>query len=524
MPSATPSATPGIPSPSPTSGWREDFTTGLGSFTPFVHNYPNGQSVDAAHCTVTGGMLRLRTDFAPQRGCMVLGPTFNHGYFEARIRYQKGNGLSPAFWLRRPVTSSTPWDEIDIMEAWPNTNGVQGPNKFTSTVHTWPGGSHFFRQLFVDAGFDLTADWHTFGAYWVPGQRLDVYLDGALKGSITQGVPVQQSFHVTLSHIVGNFSAQPDATTPNPAFMDVDWVRWAETPGTAPPPTAPTLLFGMGPEADGVRREPLYADAPLNLLTSWYNSPNDLSWMTGWEDDLVPQEYAKGHALQLVVYVTDPAVSTTTAYGPACGKPYPISDRFAGDMQALAHTFRPRAPGDRLYVTMFTELQTYSCVHNRWVGNENYYRALQDSYREALDIFHAVGGKVALSWGGWQNRWDDPANGAGRSMLPYFADVMNASDFQAFQAMQGDSNITDIQNMTSLLAPYGGGVLLAHYLPDGAICGTYDADVHALLTDAGIADLKARGLFGWSFMSADCLEDATRYAFVRDAVRRYGAN
>ncbi len=207
--------------PTPT-GWSEEFGSGLGAFTAHVMTWPNGQGVDAAHVSVEGGILRLRADFAPQRGGMVLGPIFDHGYFEARVKFVAGTGLSPAFWLMRPLSSPVPWDEVDFAEWFPNASG----EFFQSTVHTYPGGVNSYKQITVTK--TLSGSWHTYGALLVPGQRLDIYLDGVLQGSITEGVPAQQSFHIILSHIPGNWSAQPDATTPNPAFMEVDWVRWYE--------------------------------------------------------------------------------------------------------------------------------------------------------------------------------------------------------------------------------------------------------------------------------------------------------
>ena len=67
-----------------------------------------------------------------------------------------------------------------------------------------------------------------------------------------------------------------------------------------------------------------------------------------------------------------------------------------------------------------------------------YLRALKDRYLEARSAIRsaAPNAKVSLGWGGWQTRWDDAAKGGGRSMFQYFADVMRASDFQSFQAMQ----------------------------------------------------------------------------------------
>lgn len=231
IPTVVPAPIPApIPAPPPptAAGWREDFTSGLGSFQIFTHTWSTAQRADAAHVSVENGVMRLRADSWPQVGGMVIGPAFDDGYFEARIRFQAGTGLSPAFWLQRPLSAPTPWDEIDIMEAWPNATGWPGPNTFYSTAHIYPGGVLSSTQLPVDAGTSLAGTWHTYGARLIPGQRVDIYLDGVLRTSITAGVPVRQDFVVVLSHIAGNWSAQPDGTTPNPAYMDVDWVSWTD--------------------------------------------------------------------------------------------------------------------------------------------------------------------------------------------------------------------------------------------------------------------------------------------------------
>lgn len=301
------------------------------------------------------------------------------------------------------------------------------------------------------------------------------------------------------------------------------------TPSVTPTPTptvAPSLLFGMGPEADGALRSRLYAEAPVNLLTSWYNGPNDLGWMPGWEDDLVPQAYARGEALHLIVWSDVPETTLATKYGTACGRAYPLSDRFLDDMRTLAHTFRVRDADDRFYVTMWSEFQTFACSDNAWNPSpqtNTYWRALKDRYLEVLPIFRAAGGEVSLGWGGWQSRFDDPAIGGGRSMFQYFADVMNASDFQAFQAMQSDSNVTDVRDMTRILEPYPGDTMLAHYKPDNSSQATFDADTRAMLTDSYLAEMTSHGLFAWSFMDNVNLSVESSYLNVRDAVRRFGA-
>jgi hypothetical protein len=293
---------------------------------------------------------------------------------------------------------------------------------------------------------------------------------------------------------------------------------------TPPSPSSPTLLFGMGPEADGALRTRLYAEAPVNMLTSWYNGINDLGWMPDWEDDLVPQAYARGEALHLIVWSDVPETTISTQYGTACGRPYPLSDRFLADMQTLAHTFRVRDSDDRFYVTMWSEFQTFACSDSAWNPNAQtnaYWRALKDRYLEVLPIFRAAGADVSLGWGGWQASFDNPTTGGGRSMFQHFADVMNASDFQAFQAMESDSNVQDVRDMAAILEPYPGGTMLAHYKPDNSSQATFDADTTAMLTDSYLNEV---GLFAWSFMdNANLAASETTFQRVKAAVIRYGA-
>ena len=287
------------------------------------------------------------------------------------------------------------------------------------------------------------------------------------------------------------------------------------------------LLFGIGTEATSAETTRLVKQSPARMLTSWYNGPGDLSWMTGWRTGTVPRAYAGGYAMHLVVYSNSPEGTVNTSYGAACGRAYPLSDRFLDDMRALARTFAGSAGGPPLYVTLFTELQTYACTDNAWnpdAGTSAYYRALKDRYLATMAIFHAeaANAKVSLGWGGWQTRWDDPAIGGGRSMFGHFADVMRASDFESFQAMQTDTNVTDVLNMTRTLGAYG-PVMLAHYKPDNGSQSVFEADTRTMLTDRYLAKLVAAGLFAWSFMDERNLSaSATTYDRIVSAVRRHG--
>jgi hypothetical protein len=291
--------------------------------------------------------------------------------------------------------------------------------------------------------------------------------------------------------------------------------------------TSSKLLFGLGPEADTARRSALVRSSPVRMLTSWYTGPDDLGWITAWRTTEVPSDYVDGYALHLIVFADGPEVPLNTRYGPACGRTYPLAGRFLGDMRRLAETFAGDVNGPPLYVTLFTEFQTYPCRDNAWSpdgATSAYYRALKDRYRATLRIFHqlAPNAHVSLGWGGWQTRWKDPTWGGGRSMFCHFADVMSASDFQSFQAMESQGNAGDIARMTRTLGAYG-PVMLAHLKPDNGSQATFDADVRAILTGPSLRRLQRYGLFALSFMDTANLDGRPEtFDFVERSVSRFG--
>jgi hypothetical protein len=284
------------------------------------------------------------------------------------------------------------------------------------------------------------------------------------------------------------------------------------------PNSPPSLLFGLGPEAHAAANSPLNQQAPLGMYSTWYNGPGDLDWMRDWEGSFVPQVYASGRATHIIIH------SDGSETGTPCGRQYPISPGINDDMAQLAQIFAGRATDPPLYVTLFTEFQTYPCVDNQWEGAEDYYTALQAKMLQIKDIFHqyAPNARVSIGWGGWQSRWDDPASGGGRSLFQYFNGVMAQMDFQSFQAMQGDGNVGDVRRMSETLGAYG-AVMLAHYKPNNGSRTTYTADITAMMTDAFLNEVTGYGLFAWSFMdTAQMSSDPSIFALVKDAVLRYG--
>jgi hypothetical protein len=305
-------------------------------------------------------------------------------------------------------------------------------------------------------------------------------------------------------------------------------------PVTAAGPLAPVpaaapgrLLFGIGDEADRAAQFALTRQAPVKMLTSWFNRPSDFGdFMDSWKGTLIPQLYAKGYALHIVEWTPEGEGPVSTKYGSACGRGYPLSSRFLGDMKHLAQIFGGAGNGPPLYVTLFTEFSTYPCVDNEWDSATNYYLALKDQYRAAYQVLHANAANVhvSLGFGGWLGTYDYPQKGGGRSLLSHFTDIMKMSDFQSFQAMYTTpgTNQQQIRAMVGILHPYG-PVMLAHYKPDNGNQVTFDSDVHTFFTDAFIKEITTAGLFAMSFMTTDNVDaEPNVFQFVKSAVARYG--
>ena len=290
--------------------------------------------------------------------------------------------------------------------------------------------------------------------------------------------------------------------------------------------SAHKILFGLGTEADGDRSGTLAKQAPLGMLSSWYNGPSDLSWMSGWEKTEVPRDYAAGYDMHLIVWSGESRSTFSTPFGTACGKAYAVSPAFLADMERLARIFRPSA-GRTLYVTLFTELQTYACNGNEWSGSPQttaYYEALKSQYTAATGIFHrlAPGSLVSLGWGGWQARWNGPSTGAGRSLFKHFAGVMRASDFESFQMLSSETDTADILAMTKQLKRYG-PVMLAYYRPpEGGVSVTRE-HLKSVLAPAFLEKLSGLGLFAMGFVSEEWFaSDPTSLGMVEGAVKGLG--
>jgi beta-glucanase (GH16 family) len=148
---------------------------------------------------------------------------------EARIQGPTGQGMWPAFWMLGTDISTVPWPgcgEIDIMEHINNVPNVYG------TIH-WAdvNNNHVSYQPAAPA-MTTFSSYHTYGLTW-DANLLTWYLDGAnvgaanIQNSINNTGAFHKSFYVVFNLSVGGtWPGNPDGTTPFPANMNVDYLRY----------------------------------------------------------------------------------------------------------------------------------------------------------------------------------------------------------------------------------------------------------------------------------------------------------
>jgi hypothetical protein len=251
----------------------------------------------------------------------------------------------------------------------------------------------------------------------------------------------------------------------------------------------PEILWGIGDQLASAVKAPIYRNAPVNMVSAWYNGPGDLGWMSGYQKGSTMSDlYGRGKAIELVVWLGDHT-------------DYAISSQFLEDARVLARTFRGNGPHrGRLYVVLFSELETYS-------SDPGYFADLKRAYLRAMAIFHQenANARVALGLGGYG--WESRPN----RDLGFWDDAIRASDFTAVQAMQAcDSErngqniiVPQIRSSVKQLGTYGKPVMISHFkLWGDPTCQTaaFDKFMRAVFTDRSISALAADNLFAWNFM------------------------
>lgn len=141
-----------------------------------------------------------------------------YGYYEARMKFDGGQGVWPAFWLL-PTDRSWP-PEIDVMEFLGSD-----PTHVLLTSHWKDAAGQPQKDSSTIAGPDFTAGWHTYAVNWQP-DSITWYIDGVAKKTVTgiavPHTPMEIIFDLAIG---GTLPGNVDASTPFPRTLQIDYLR-----------------------------------------------------------------------------------------------------------------------------------------------------------------------------------------------------------------------------------------------------------------------------------------------------------
>jgi beta-glucanase (GH16 family) len=221
-------------SPPDPAKWTAAGNSGCGGSTPTTNSAANAALDGNGHLALTayqdGSSAQIDT---------VSKFSTTYGSVQASIELPPGDGLCSAFWMvgdgPNPPASCWPGcGEIDILEAL-----SQLPNTAIFTLHgpTTDASANSQQFELANGGFpNLTAGFHTYGVIWTP-DSFTWTVDGvaaasqsraaleASNGPASWAGVYDKPFHLILDLAVGNWQMGPDANTPFPARMLVDWVH-----------------------------------------------------------------------------------------------------------------------------------------------------------------------------------------------------------------------------------------------------------------------------------------------------------
>lgn len=159
---------------------------------------------------------------------------FTTGRAEARIALPGGAGLHPAFWLLGSDIDRVGWPaagEIDVIET------LNLATEYNTGVHAPRSGTERGQQVSAagPAGAPLAGEFHTYWVERTPGRIVTGIDDRTLLIVVPADLAPEATwvfdapFFLLLNLAVGgSWPGPPDASTPNPSTMLVDWVRVVE--------------------------------------------------------------------------------------------------------------------------------------------------------------------------------------------------------------------------------------------------------------------------------------------------------
>jgi beta-glucanase (GH16 family) len=156
----------------------------------------------------TSGVLTTATSFVQR-----------YGHFETRFRAPDGKGLWATFWVRH----QTKWPPALQAIVF----GHQ-PDEVRFAVEWWDAEVPTDEKV-TFSGPSFTDDFHILGIEWSPDEFV-FYVDGIERHRTRNGTgtftePMELALALLVGHRDSSYPPYPDATTPWPARLEVDWIR-----------------------------------------------------------------------------------------------------------------------------------------------------------------------------------------------------------------------------------------------------------------------------------------------------------
>ncbi|MDZ4667992.1 MAG: family 16 glycosylhydrolase [bacterium] len=197
------------------------------------------QSYQRDAVKVEGGFLKIKaskekvgnSNYRSARIRSIGKMDFASGRIVVRARLPIGKGYWPAIWFLPTESYYGNWPlsgEIDLMEG-----KGQEPKTTHGTIHY---GAYVPNNKYTGTSYTLATDsftsgFHDFGLRWTNDSIL-WYVDGVLFSTKTRSNltdfwwPFDRNFHAIINLAVGGyFLGYPDATTPDTATLQVDYIR-----------------------------------------------------------------------------------------------------------------------------------------------------------------------------------------------------------------------------------------------------------------------------------------------------------
>ncbi len=165
--------------------------------------------------------------------------SFQYGRFEMRARVPEAQGFWPAGWLMGNNIATVGWPACGEMDVLERVNAAKTPDWNEGSVHGvgFTGDIGLGTVINFPSG-QTAADWHTYGMIWSKG-TVAYYIDDPAHPYVTYTTADmkklngaewpfdagQSSFILLNLAIGGDWPGAPNASTPFPAEMLVDYVR-----------------------------------------------------------------------------------------------------------------------------------------------------------------------------------------------------------------------------------------------------------------------------------------------------------